>query len=105
MRFGFRAGDEILRHVGEHLSGFFAESRLLFRWRGPYLLGLIGKKADPRISLELQRLASMRLQHSLTTRGRELTLPISMNWTLIPLEAKSVEGMIHNLDELTTRRL
>jgi len=105
MRFGFEAGDEILRVMSGHLTGFFAATRLLFRWRGPYLLGLVEKGTDPRISAELKRFAATKLQHSLTQKHREVILPISMICALIPLEAKSIEEMIRRLDELAKNGL
>ena len=104
-RFGFETGDDILRVLTGHLTGLFAETRLLFRWRGPCLLGLIEKKLEPRIIAESQRLASTRLQHSITKKDREVILPISLVWTLVPLVAKNLEAMLHRLDELTTNRL
>jgi hypothetical protein len=88
-----------------HLNGFFAATRLLFRWRGPYLLGLVAKGTAPRISAELQRFTAMKLQHSLTRKDREVILPVSMICALVPLQAKSIEDMIRSLDELTKNGL
>jgi GGDEF domain-containing protein len=105
LRFGFEAGDEILRVMSGHLNGFFAATRLLFRWRGPYLLGLVAKGTAPRISAELQRFTAMKLQHSLTRKDREVILPVSMICALVPLQAKSIEDMIRSLDELTKNGL
>ncbi len=105
-RYGFQAGDEMLRLMSRHLVSIFPEKSLLFRWRGPYVLSLIDRKhSERRIAAELQRLTSARFQSTLAVRDREIMLSISIGWLQAPLEAKNVEEMIQSLDELTTIRL
>lgn len=105
-RYGFQAGDEILRVASHHLAGIFEGSRLLFRWRGPHLLALVNKQTEEyRIAPELHRLTSTRLQHTLAVKDREVILSISIGWTLVALEAKGVEEMIDSLDSLSTTKL
>jgi GGDEF domain-containing protein len=105
-RYGFRAGDEVLRVSSDHVAGLFGEHSLLFRWRGPFLFALIDKRSEAsRVVQELQRLASTRLQHTLAVKDREVMLSISMVWTLVALDAKNIEEMVRTLDDLTTMQL
>ena len=105
-RFGFQAGDEVLRAISDQLATVFARNHVLFRWRGPYLVALIDRKsAESRVTPELQRLASTRLQHTLAMKDREVLLSVSLVWALVPLQAKSIDDMVRSLDELTTIRL
>ena len=105
-RYGFRAGDEVLRIMSDSLKAIFPDHRLLFRWRGPYILALVDKySTESVVAPEMQRLVAARLQHMIALKDREVMLSISIAWKMIPLEAKSVEEMIHTLDELTTIRL
>ncbi len=104
-RYGFKAGDEVLRVMSSSLADVF-QDHLFFRWRGPYLLALIDKtSSESVVAPELKRLAAARLQHTIALKDREVMLTISIAWKLVPLEAKSIEDMIHQLDELTTIRL
>jgi hypothetical protein len=91
--------------MSDHLAAFFAETRLLFRWRGPYLLGLIEKRTETRVVADLQNAAKVKLQHPMTYKDREVILPVSMIWTLVPLDEPCLETMIRHLDEMTASRI
>lgn len=105
-RYGFQAGDEMLRVMTQHLEGYFEHDHLLFRWRGPCLLALLDRRAgDARLTADLQRLVSVRLEHTISKNSRQITLPVSICWGMVPLEASGIEDMIQHLDDFSVNRL
>lgn len=105
-RYGFQAGDEMLRVMTQHLGSYFENDHLLFRWRGPCLLALLDKKAgETRITADLQRLVSARLEHTISKNSRQITLPVSICWGMVPLDANGIEEMIQHLDDFSVNRL
>ena len=99
-RFGFQAGDDALRIVTQHLAESFARDYLLFRWRGPCLLCVMEKRMpEPLIVADVKRVASVRLQQSMAMKNREAIVSISISWSMIPLEADDVEGVVSRLED------
>lgn len=102
-RFGFQAGDDVLRIVTQHLAEYFARDYLLFRWRGPCVLCIMEKRMPMAlIAAEVKRVASMRLQQAMTMKNRDAIVAISMSCALISLETDSVEDVIARLEDFIT---
>lgn len=105
-RFGYQAGDDVLRSVTQHLAEYFAREYLLFRWRGPCVLCIMEKKMPlPLIAAEVRRVASMRLEQTMTMKSRDAIVAISLSCSLISLEADSFEQVIARLEEFLNSQI
>ena len=105
-RFGFQAGDDVLRVVTQHLAEYFARDYLLFRWRGPCVICIMEKKMPmPLMVAEVKRVASMRLQQNMTMKNRDAIVAISMSCALISLESDSVEDVVARLEDFITAQI
>lgn len=106
LRFGIRAGDQMLqalaRRTGEALSG---EDRL-FRWRGPCLLILMTREApESHVSIEVSRLANNRSDAPMTFREREAIVPLSASWDLFALSRyRAPDELLRQIGNLTGTR-
>ncbi len=105
-RFGFHAGDDVMRVVSQHLAEYFGRDYLLFRWRGPCILCIMEKRLpQPLMTAEVKRVAGMRLEQSVTMRNREAIVAISLSCDLISLETNAVEDVITRLEEFITKQI
>ena len=98
LRFGFKAGDELLlllsQQVGQHLQ----PGDQLFRWRGPCLVMLLEREThEGLVAAEISRIAGARMEHAITVRDREVMVPASPTWNLFPLDTFGTS------EELATR--
>jgi diguanylate cyclase (GGDEF)-like protein len=97
LRFGFKVGDEVLSMLSQHVAQNIRAGDNLFRWRGPCLVVLIERQAhESLVASELSRIASVRLEHAIKIKDREVLVPVSMSWHLLPL------GGTATVDELVT---
>ncbi len=105
-RFGYTAGDDVLRVATQHLAEYFARDYLLFRWRGPCVLCIMEKKLPmPLIAAEVKRVASMRLQQNMTMKNRDAIVAISLTCSLISLETESVDDVVARLEDFITAQI
>jgi len=105
-RFGFHAGDDVMRVVSQHLAEHFGRDFLLFRWRGPCILSVMEKKLPlPLMSAEVKRVAGMRLEQAVTMRNREAIVAIALSCDIISLETNSVDDVISRLEEFITKQV
>ena len=107
LRFGFKAGDEILMLFAQHLAGQLAPGDVLFRWRGPCFVVLTERsELEATLAKEASRAASARLEHTLTIGQREVNLPVASTWTLltVPPEQSACE-VLRGLDEFAIHRV
>lgn len=92
-RFGFGAGDRVLVILSQHIAQQLSPADRLFRWRGPTLLALLQRSAKLQdIRLEVNRIASARLEHVIEIRNRSVLLPISSTSLTLPLAETGSAG-------------
>lgn len=107
LRFGFKAGDEILMLFAQHLAGQLAPGDVLFRWRGPCFVVLTERsELEATLAKEASRAAGARLEHTLTIGEREVNLPVASTWTLltVPPDQSACE-VLRGLDEFAIHRV
>jgi GGDEF domain-containing protein len=106
LRFGFQAGDQMLAILGGHIAQHLMPGDQLFRWRGPCLVMLMERRvAEPLVATELGRIAPARLESAIAVREREVMVPISASWNLLPLNSFSnPEELARKLNEFAAGR-
>ena len=106
LRFGFQAGDQMLAILGKHVGQHLMPGDQLFRWRGPCLVMLMERRvAEPLVATELGRIAPARLESAITVREREVMVPISASWNLLPLNSfANPEELARRLNEFAAHR-
>lgn len=106
LRFGFKAGDQLLTALSGHLTRNLQDDDQLFRWRGPCLVLLLERHVSEAIvSAELARTMSARLEETLEVRDREVTVNISATWNLLPLRhLTTVEDLASKINQMAAGR-
>ncbi len=98
LRFGFKAGDDLLLLLSQQIGQYLQPGDQLFRWRGPCLLILMEREThEAHIAAEIARIAGARIEHAITVRDREVMVPASPTWNLFPLATFS------NPDDVSSR--
>jgi GGDEF domain-containing protein len=107
MRFGLQAGDQMLSILGQHITQHLTPGDQLFRWRGPCLVMLMQRRAaEPLVATELGRISPARLESAIAVREREVMVPVSASWDLLPLHSFSTpDQLTRRLNEFATSRL
>ena len=97
-RFGYAAGDEVLKTIQTHVQTNLRPEDQLFRWRGPSFLALL-KRSDPVdcVRAEITRIVASRLQKTFDIGNRSVLLPIAMQWALFPVSSAS-RLLVHKID-------
>jgi len=97
-RFGYAAGDEVLKTIQAHVQKHLRPGDQLFRWRGPSFLAIL-KRPDPVdcVRAEVSRITMTRLQKTFDVGTRSVLVPIGMQWALFPV-APSSRLMVHKID-------
>ena len=106
VRFGFQAGDEMLQVFSQHVLKSLHTEDQLFRWRGPYFIGLFEKRlTEPQMANEINRIANTRIEHTIRVKDRDVMLPVSASWTMFSLRsAQNVDDLLSRIaDFLSTR--
>ena len=100
-RFGFAAGDELLRSLSRHLTANLGPGDRLYRWRGPHLAALIERDiASGSPWMEVSRIASWGNEHPITVRNREAFVSASALWDLFPLGVfAGVEDLVASMND------
>ena len=86
VRFGRRAGDELLRSYGNFIAQILSPDDRLFRWSGPALLALLPRVdgmdcVRDNIRAQLER---NKFHHTVRTSTRTIPLSASPRWTVLP---------------------
>ena len=97
-RFGYAAGDEVLKTIQTHVQKNLQPKDTLFRWRGPSFLALL-KRTDPVdcVRAEITQIVMSRLQKTFDIGNRSVLLPIGMQWALFPVSSAS-RLLVHKID-------
>jgi GGDEF domain-containing protein len=105
-RFGFAAGDQMLMLLSQHIAQQLSGGDQLFRWRGPTLMALLQRDQPQRlIEAEVLKIASSRLEYTISSRDRDVMLRIICSHCVFPLarEAK-IETVTGRIDAFSTDR-
>jgi GGDEF domain-containing protein len=107
MRFGFTAGDQVLRTLSGHVAKSLAPTDRLFRWRGPCLMALIRRDApEALVAAELSRTAQAKLEHAITMGGRDAMMSVSTTWSLFPLRtATGIDDVLRQMNTFAAGRV
>lgn len=106
VRYGFKAGDELLLVFSQHIAQHLSHEDQLFRWRGPCFLVLVDRRIpESHLSTEMGRIASARMEHVLKVRDREVMLPITAAWAMISLQGvANPEDLIVKINDFAINR-
>ena len=106
MRFGFRAGDDILMLFAQHLAQRLNTGDALFRWRGPCFVVLTSRQgSESSLAVEARRILGPRLEHSVRMGEREIVMPVTASWTMLSLPPESCpDEALRKLDEFAIHR-
>ena len=107
LRFGSRAAEQLLVVLGQRLRQQITADDLLFRWNGPCLVLLLHRRmTEATVASELSRLAATRTGTAVTFRDREVMVPVSVTWKLLPLRgAGSQEELVRRMNEFPGSRV
>lgn len=106
LRFGFRAGDQILLLFAQHVAQHLAPEDTIYRWRGPCFVVLTGR-TDPAsvLAVEAAKIAHARLEHTITKGEREIVVPVAASSALFTIRShRPVEETLERLDEFAVHR-
>jgi GGDEF domain-containing protein len=93
LRYGYSAGDQLLREYHKYLESKLALTDELYRWRGPTFLVLMERPyAIDVVRAEVARFASNRQEHVMDVGGGTIKLPLSSAWTVVELAKCEVAG-------------
>ncbi len=106
LRFGFRAGDQMMRVFSEHVGRFLQPEDRLFRWRGPYFVGMLENRLpETHMASEINKIANTRIEHSIRVKDRDVMIPISASWTMFSLRsAGNVDELLSKIGEFLSNR-
>jgi diguanylate cyclase (GGDEF)-like protein len=97
-RFGYKAGDELLKHFGGYLTDKMTAADRVFRWSGPaFVVALDRTSSVGEIRRELVAISSQRVEKTLQTGTRVALVTIASAWTLFSL------CDVRNRDDLRTK--
>jgi len=100
-RFGYAMGDKVLGVAARHFRASLSATDKLYRWQGPALLGILRRPGDVEsLSSEVRHFADVKLERTFEVSGRSILLPISANWTILPIVAP-VETLIRKIEIFT----
>jgi GGDEF domain-containing protein len=100
-RFGYAAGNRILRTFAEFIEKQLPPSDKLFRWNGPAIVAVL-EKSEPldRVRVEVKRILETRLEDNLELAERSVLIPISATWSIfqfiagVPAAEKQIQAFI-----------
>ena len=96
--FGEQFGEVILGRFSEFVQQQLLPVDQLFRWSGPTVVALIRRKSTLDVVRgAIDTLLAPRLQHTVNTITREVQMPISARWTVLPLMT-SPRLLFHKID-------
>lgn len=85
-RFGMNAGNQILAALRDRILENLNGDDLLFRWRGPCIIGLMRRKtSEMEVTREVLRLANFRAERIFEVGNRLVLVPVSCTWRVMPM--------------------
>ena len=106
LRYGFAVGDQILLIFAQHLGQRLQPGENLFRWRGPCFVMLSDRPVpDSVAAAEAARTSATRLEYSVQSTDREITIRIISSWTVVPISpGSSADDVLRKIDEFAIHR-
>ncbi len=106
VRFGYKAGDEMLVAVKQHLTRSAGSGDQWFRWRGPCLVALMQRDgSETEVGEELSALTSGRIEQRVKIKDRQLTVPVLTCCAAFDLNGvPSVDDLICQLNDFASTR-
>ncbi len=102
-KYGYAAGDQIIRSFLRHLMHTFSIVDDLFRWSGPAFLA-ITNRPNGLLSLrsDVMKVTSHRIEENIIVGNRDVLLPIASSaLTLQLFQEPDLNGLIQKLDGFT----
>jgi GGDEF domain-containing protein len=99
-RFGFAAGDQMILLFSQHIAQQLRPTDQLFRWRGPLFVAILERTEAPiAIGAEVRRIATSHFDYSVTIGTREIMVPISATFSVLPVKpSSSPEALFATID-------
>jgi GGDEF domain-containing protein len=106
-RYGYAAGDELLRVFSRHLIQGLPASDQMFRWSGPAFVALLERDAAVAdVQKELQNLMAGKLEKQLRVAGRMVALAVNATWEVFAISGHgSLEGVMAKIDQSITAQM
>ena len=90
-RFGYAAGDQMLKKFSDLFGGTLGKADRLFRWHGPALVALLEREESIHaVQAEIRKLSSKRLEGVLEL-GEGTLLPVSASWLVLALDSSAAD--------------
>jgi len=97
-RFGYAAGDEILKTIKTHIQKGLRPVDRLYRWRGPSFLALLKREESADLVRgELSRITMAKLEKTVEIGNKSVLLPIGVHSAIFAVTA-SVKLLTHKID-------
>jgi diguanylate cyclase (GGDEF)-like protein len=97
-RFGYAAGDQVLKTIKAHIQKALRPGDQLYRWRGPSFLALLKRpEAADGVRAELSSITNARLEKTVEIGNKSVLLPISVHSAIFTVSA-SVRLLTHKID-------
>lgn len=105
LRFGRKAGDEVLRMAAQHLKKSLPQECAPFRWSGPSFLVLIGSAQAAKVTeRDIRKIAATRLEKNIESANRSVLLPVSCSVIMEKIEPGDAhEEVCSTLDDFAAR--
>ncbi len=98
-KFGHLSGDQVLREIGQRIKAELRESDTVARWGGDEFTCILEDIPD----IEAAEHAAQKLLASVTApmqvHGKDVTITISLGYSLSPLHAQESEALLRYADE------
>ena len=100
-KYGYEAGDQMLRTFLDHMRQYMTIVDQLFRWSGPAFLAVAQRPGgEDSFRWEIARIVGKRLEHELVLNKRSALLPITSSSLMLDLAKEgTVEEVVKKLDE------
>lgn len=97
-RFGYAAGDEVLKTIKTHIQKALRPADRLYRWRGPSFLALLKRPdAVDTVHTEMQRVNMSKLEKTVEIGNKFVLLPIGVHSAIFAVSS-SVRLLTHKID-------
>lgn len=104
-RFGASAAEQLVQFFRSHLAQGLLNSDPVYRW-GPSSFVVLMERpyGIEQARLEVQRVASVRLEKTIQIGTRTVLLPITCRWAVVPaFEARSVSDLVADIDAVVAK--
>ena len=99
-RFGSQSTDQVVLFLANHINQHLQPKDQLFRWSANAFLAIV-ERAQPQdtVRADLSKFASAKLELTLKHHGREILLPVSSTWVLLPAsEGRTHDAMVAKIE-------